>query len=214
MNKLLQNQIQRLKSTYNKIFGPPTYNLEDRVVFIHINKTGGSSVKNALKLPRGHRTALEEIQNIGREEWDKRFTFAFVRNPWEKVVSHYHFRVKTNRTNLAEKKISFKKWVKLTYGEQDPHYYNNPKMFQPQIKWVSDEQGNILVDQIYRFEKLNEHFDELCRQLNIKAKLPYLKKSKHVHYSTYYDDESRQIIEEWFAEDIEKFEYTFTSETG
>ena len=55
--------------------------------FVHINKTGGTSVVVALGLPFGHLTAREKIEQLGRERWDGRFTFAFVRNPWDRVAS-------------------------------------------------------------------------------------------------------------------------------
>ena len=67
----------------------------DRFVFIHINKTGGSSIAKALNIPSVHRTAQEKIEEIGQKNWDRKLTFTVVRNPWDKVVSLYHYRVKT-----------------------------------------------------------------------------------------------------------------------
>src|SRR5687768_13300689 len=106
--------------------------------FVHINKTGGTSIEKALGLPFQHRTAVEIRRLIGAKEWDRRFSFAFVRNPWDKVASHYHFRVKTNQTGLRDKPIPFNEWVRLAYGEQALPYYDQPKMFMPQLEWISD----------------------------------------------------------------------------
>ena len=97
----------------------------DNFIFIHINKTGGSSIAKALKLPVNpktvyHKTALEKIGEIGRQQWENRFTFTVIRNPWDKVVSHYHFRVQTNQTNLGIRRIGFKDWIRLAYGDKDP----------------------------------------------------------------------------------------------
>ena len=52
-------------------------------IFIHINKTGGTSIEKALNLPLQHKTALAKRNYIGEKNWSRKFSFAFVRNPWE-----------------------------------------------------------------------------------------------------------------------------------
>ncbi|PNW28882.1 hypothetical protein [Formosa algae] len=68
-------------------------------VFIHIAKTGGTSVISITgKAHRKHLTVKQVIKYIGQKKWDNVYTFAIVRNPWAKVVSQYKFR--TKRINL------------------------------------------------------------------------------------------------------------------
>ncbi|MBP0019215.1 MAG: sulfotransferase family 2 domain-containing protein [Cyanobacteria bacterium SBLK] len=181
----------------------------DNFVFVHINKTGGTSVGKALNLPLSHSTAREKIEIMGRQKWESRFSFAIVRNPWDKVVSHYHYRVKTKQTNFGENAIEFKEWVKLSYGNKDPFYYDKPRMFMPQVNWISDREGKVAVNFIGRFESLNDDFQEICKNIGKKATLPHLKSSKHAHYKDYYDEETMKIIERCFQKDIELFEYKF-----
>ncbi len=123
-------------------------------IFIHINKTAGTSIGNAIGLPvKHHQTAREIIASIGREKWTTAYKFTLVRNPWDKVVSHYEYRLKRNKTEIATRNISFSEWVKKTYGpDKDPFYYNNPKAFQPQVEWLKDDEGKITIDFIGRFE--------------------------------------------------------------
>lgn len=185
------------------------YNFLDDFVFIHINKTGGSSVEQALGIPLEHKTALEKIGEIGEKRWDKKLSFTIVRNPWDKVVSHYHYRIKTNQTNLGDNPIGFKKWVKLAYGNQDKFYYNNPKMFMPQIDWISDQSGKILVDKVIRFESLNSEFNEILKIIGRKANLPHVKSSNRGAYQDYYCQETREIVSNWFRQDIDRFGYSF-----
>ncbi len=181
-----------------------------KFIFIHINRTGGSSIEKALGLPlRQHKTASEKLAYMGLRRWDKKFKFAFVRNPWDKVVSHYHHRLNTNQSGLADNPINFNQWVKLAYGEQAPEYYDYPEMFTPQIKWISNTSGNIIVDFIGRFENLEGDFKKICQEIGRNIELPHIHKSKHKEYQYYYSDQTREIIRAWFKEDIRIFDYDF-----
>lgn len=179
------------------------------VVFIHINKTGGRSIEKSLNLPFEHKTALEKIDEMGKQRWERVYKFTSVRNPWDKVISHFHYRVETNQTNLRTKPIKFKEWVKLTYGDKDSFYYDIPKMFMPQLDWITDHEGKILVDFICRFENLNNDFSVVCENLGKNATLPHINSSKHGNYREYYDDDTIEIIAKSFSRDIEKFGYKF-----
>jgi len=179
-------------------------------ILIHINKTGGSSIEKALGLPQQlHLTALELREKLGDKRWNKRFKFAFVRNPWDKVVSHYYYRYRRNAQGIKEDNINFKQWVKLTYGEKNPKYYNIPKMFAPQMDWITNEKGEVIIDFIGRFENLNEDFQKVCGIIGKKRELPHLRKSNHKPYQYYYDDETRELIEKIFKKDIDAFGYKF-----
>lgn len=179
------------------------------VIFIHINKTGGSSIERALGLPFQHRTAMDIREDIGAARWQGRFKFAFVRNPWDKVASHYRFRVKTDQTGLGESRLEFSEWVKRAYGDRDPRYYDNPLMFMPQLDWISDEDGQVAVDFIGRFERLADDFQEVCRRIGVHATLPHLKSSGDHDYRDAYDEAARAIVADRFARDLEHFGYTF-----
>lgn len=181
----------------------------DTFMFIHINKTGGTSIVKALDLPGEHRTALEKIQELGRKRWDNCFSFAVIRNPWDKVVSHYAYRVQTNQTGLGAKDLEFKDWVRAAYGDRDPAYYDRPKMFQSQTDWCVDETGTIVVNHFCRFENLNADFAEVCQKIGKNVELPHLKSSKRGNYREYYDDQTRDIIADRFAKDLENFKYEF-----
>jgi hypothetical protein len=177
--------------------------------FVHINKTGGSSIEMALGIPFAHMTAIELRDLLGASRWNRRYSFAFVRNPWDKVVSHYHYRVKTNQTGLGRDPVPFEEWVIRAYGEHDPALYDQPKMFQPQHLWLDDEQGRQIVDFVGRFERLHEDFAEVCRMVSMQASLPHLKKSKHRDFRELYSPETRDVIGDVFSGDIDRFGYGF-----
>ena len=55
-------------------------------IFIHINKTAGTSIGKAIGLPiKDHLTAQEVLSRIGKDRWDAAYKFTLVRNPWDKV---------------------------------------------------------------------------------------------------------------------------------
>jgi len=180
-------------------------------IFVHINKTAGTSIGKAIGLPlKDHLTAKEIIANIGQEQWDAAYKFTIVRNPWDKVVSHYEYRRKKNKTQIASRDIDFKTWVKATYGEnKDPFFYNNPKSFQPQLEWLKDNQGKLSIDYAGKFESLNEDFEHIRGIIGIDAVLPHLNASNRAAYQTYYNDETRAIVADWFREDLDVFGYSF-----
>jgi chondroitin 4-sulfotransferase 11 len=180
------------------------------IIFVHINKTGGSSVETALGLPFQHRTAAELRAYLGERRWRERFSFAFVRNPWDKVASHYAYRVKTNQTGLGDRHLTFSEWVRIAYGDRDPLYHDQPKMFMPQLEWVANDKGEIQVDYVGRFEQLADDFAEVCRRTGrVGLELPHLKRSGLADYRARYDDASAEIVARRFAVDIDRFGYTF-----
>ena len=176
------------------------------VEFIHINKTGGSSVEQALALPFHHQTARDRIALLGRDEWDRRFSFTFVRNPWDKVVSQYHFRKGRDRLRGD---LTFPEWVEATLVERDQDLMFRRQMFADQVDWISDRDGAVAVDAVYRYELLREDFARLCDRLGVRAELQHRKPSQHRHYSSYYDDHSEVLVAEAFQRDITMFGYHF-----
>ena len=180
-------------------------------IFIHINKTAGSSIAKAIGLPhKKHATAKRIIKIVGKKCWEESYKFAFVRNPWDRVVSHYQFRIKGNQTNLRDNPISFTQWVKVTYGDnKNSFYYDKPGMFRPQNEWLLNEKDEIDIDMIGRFENLDADFAIIADKIGCDPTLPHINKTKKVDYREFYDGETRDVVAKWFQKDIELFGYKF-----
>ena len=82
-------------------------------------------------------------------------------------------------------------------------------MFLTQTEWIADERGEVLVDFVGRFESLADDFAAVCAELGTRAPLPHLKPSSRGAYQDYFTDETRGIVGSYYAEDVERFGYTF-----
>lgn len=179
-------------------------------IFIHINKTAGSSIEEALGLYFMHHTVNDVIDDIGQEKWNNAFTFSFVRNPWDKVASHYRYRYERNVSSMKSQEIDFRTWLNLAYVERKPRYFNNPVLFMPQVEWLKGPSGRIEVDFIGRFERLEQDFNEVCDKLGFSATLPHLKATRRSgSYRDLYSDETESMVGDLFAPDIDRFGYEF-----
>lgn len=199
---------KRAQAIYHRI-KVARHQMLDGFIYVHITKTGGTSIREAFNLPHEHKPAYRIIEDIGRKRWDHKYTFSVVRNPWDKVVSTFTFRKRIGHGILKEKEISFQEWVRLTFGEMRPEYYDSEWMFMPQTNWLTDSDGIIAVDYICRFENLQDDFRKVCDHLGKKVFLPHLNKSRRESYRGYYDDASKKLVDDWFVKDIENFNYRF-----
>ena len=99
--------------------------------------------------------------------------------------------------------------------EEYVHAFNEGKRiswFNPDfLSWMTDDEGNVLMDFVGRFEKLQEDFDYVCDQIKIpKQELPHhVKTEDRLHYTEYYNQETQQIIADNYANDIKYFNYEF-----
>ncbi len=204
--------LEKIKNKIGLAINPPLHIGKNKnFVFIHINKTAGTSIIKLTGKPfRKHLTVKNVIEVIGQKKWDEAYKFTVIRNPWDKVVSHYKFRIKMNESKMAKKRIDFKDWVACTYGEpKNKFYYNRPQMFLPQVEWLKNNEGKIDIDKIIRFENLNEGINEVFKTLEIEHKLQHLNRTYRTNYRDFYDDQTKQIVTDWFHEDIKEFGYTF-----
>jgi len=189
---------------------PPPVPVETRVpfAFVHINKCGGSSVEIALGLPKAHLTAAQMRERLGPEDWDNRFTFAIVRNPFDRAVSIYYYRVRTDQAGLADRHLNVNDWVAAIWRDGDPAYLGDPFLTAPAVDWVTDR-GVEIVDHIARLETLDRDWPAICDRLGIDKPLPVTNWNSRPPYADVLSAGSRAILEQAFAPDLERFGYAF-----
>lgn len=202
------------------------YSDEKKFIFIHVPKTGGTSLTEVLRpcasigvnkqysVPNGsmfHETVMKHVRAlhlkkfINNNIWDSYFKFGFVRNPWALLLSLYSWMIKYRKKQY--KYHNFTHYIqrfsrsyspertKLLYGGQYAYYHN--------------KKGKCLVNKIYRFENYRKAVSQISKRLGFKIKVPHVFKTMHTHYRNHYTENTRKIVGEIFARDIETFKYKF-----
>ena len=189
-------------------------NHEHKFVFIHIPKTGGSSIEY-LFMPETIGKEGMCIHYAGKHSQlkDKRvtdyFTFSFVRNPFDRILSHYTFFIKKSHISGHDTRGSFPEFVKYYCSSKRTGWQRND--FLPQFNYLSIDGETCDIDFVGKFENFQEDFNIVCDEIGMpRHQLPHYNSSdNHKHYTEYYDDETREIVAEKYAKDIEYFGYEF-----
>ncbi len=213
MNRLPINFIKRILKKFEMFFFKKGYypvQIIDNIplIFIHINKNGGTSMSEAIGMKRKiHRSAIKIKEIVSQNEWNDSIKFTIIRNPFSRVVSQYNF---SKKTGLINKNLKFKEWVIKTYGLQRPskRFFRNNYIFKTQLDWITIE-NVIITDYILRFENLEKDILSMNKKFGTSIRLKHLNSTKKVDYKTYYDSESKEIISNFFNKDLTYFNYEF-----
>ncbi|PHR84379.1 MAG: hypothetical protein COA59_07210 [Colwellia sp.] len=159
----------------------------------------GHTYKDLIKKIKfhGHMPSVSVRNRIGENVWNNYYKIAVERNPWDKTVSLYHMYKKRN--DLCD--LSFSDFLSLGRYPKDDYRY-------------LDKNDNLLVDKVIKYENLNEGLKDAFDKVGIpfegltsKAKSNYRKDKKH--YSTYYNENDKEIVKKIFQKEINLFNYKF-----
>jgi len=143
-------------------------------------------------------TFIEKYPEFFSSAWK----FTFVRNPWDKYVSAWKYLKRTMD-------LSFEVVVRTPPRKEDNEEdYNH--MTRSQIEVIQDIDGNLLVDEIFKFEDLPNAIKMISKKTGIPIfSLPRLRATDHEHYRKYYTTETKEIIACRYANESELFGYEF-----
>ena len=169
------------------------YGYSSKFIYFVIHKTGTRSIFNALNFKREARKFYDP------DLYKDYFTWTIVRNPWDRAVSAYEQKASKRYGPWRRcKNLTFPDFILNKRGIKDRHTNIQSTQIPPDIDFIG------------RFENLQEDFNTVCDKIGIpKQQLLHKNKSKHKHYTEYYDEETKQIVAEKYAEDIKNFGYVF-----
>ena len=208
----------------------------NHLLFIHIPKTGGQSIVSTFGLydqftPRNHGKAYDfkndksvcfghadiktllEKKVLSYEFYNESFKFCIVRNPYERIVSLFHYLASHQRFQVP---YTFKNFIKYLYMNRnlipkssDTNVVNVGDInsqWNQMVSWIPDD-----IDKIFRFENFADISDEIKQlsQNNCNKKMIHKNLSSHRPYQEYYDGEVRKLIEDLYQDDFERFNYSF-----
>lgn len=166
--------------------------------------TDGEAVIAAQRPKQGIHADLKyyETEGVLKSPLNQYFLFTFVRNPWARQVSAYFFLHWTHAADPSHPEhVKFADFCRM---KTMIHQYNCCRHHHP------PPPPPIPFDFVGRVEHLQNDFDTLCDKLGLRRMtVPHINTIKHADYREYYNDETRKIIAEKYARDIELFGYTF-----
>ena len=156
-----------------------------------------------------HFTSLECIDKYSLNYWQDYFTFVCVRNPWTRMISHWTFicRVAINVKNIF---LTFDNFVRQCCLKEHVYMIGNP--LRTYKEYLTDKDGNIIVDHIIKFEHLNEEFELIKNKFNLDGKLEWIFDGKNKYdknVDNWYTQELRELVAMKYKWSIEKFNYKY-----
>ena len=155
---------------------------------------------------RAHEKILTAKRLMPKELFGCYFKFAFVRNPWERLVSEYEFllnRPQHGRHRRVMKLDSFGDFIHMQTNRHDAH----------QLNMLCDRNGQLLADFVGKLENMDNDWKMVCELINIPYQaLPRRKFIERKPYQSYYDNERKQLVAKHWAREIDFFEYNYNDE--
>ena len=215
---------------------------KQKAIFIHIPKNAGTSIESVFltqeyrdKYPISviqRHASIHEVKKVFPDKYNSYIKFAVIRNPYDRMVSWYHYIKQVAGEHNHKNMLNNKDMVEFNYSFleflQDPinitQYttetigkiiaeqlkynieYNKQKekMVRVHYKELFKPQKTFLdkTVRIIKYEFLEEIFFKL-----FKVNLPVKNKTARNHYKNYYDDECEKLVYKRYKEDFKEYKF-------
>jgi hypothetical protein len=215
--------------------------LHEKLYFIHIPKTSGTSLQSNQIIKLGHNFNVPNIYRTPASKggyidyltdyWDvyqynikPNNIITIIRNPFDLLTSYYFH---------GEVLRSHRKYIHNGWGSVNlTHQFKSFKEFiiaycYPHFKWHQPAFKNFLFSQLFDINHKcvsdiiikYEYLDEAIDILNKKLKYPIQKQTKNItrnkqkNYKEYYDEEMIELVKKKCSRELEYFHYDFHGST-
>ena len=164
------------------------------------------------KLYHDHLPGKDIKRKLGVELWNQLFTFTFVRNPWDRILSFYYYRLKCNEIPSS---LTFREYISLLENKQLEKYGLplNSHEYKNCADYILDENNKIDVNYVAKYETREKDLNTIAKKISCsqignlhlqKTTPPGLNFSKH------FDIDLFAIIEKLYLKDITLFNYSYS----
>jgi hypothetical protein len=207
-----------------------------KFIFIHIPKCAGTSLTNLFfkdydldwkkpnyeihygwcpkrKIHMQHATPLEllDLGLIDKDIWDSYYKFTVVRNPWSRAHSDYFWLMKTRKIkdsfqNYINKRGEFEEILR----DRESFFYRGDHLTS-QSSYL-DTEKNSKIDKIIKFENISKGVKQVLEDLKLPNwGIPHTNKGKkqYKHYSDFYTNTNKKLVELKYKDDIKILKYKF-----
>jgi hypothetical protein len=207
-----------------------------RINFVHVPKAAGSSVGACLNKQikktssdikfrenfeahskakgfafPNHAPAAVRLDYMGKEEYSRYFSFAFVRNPFDLIVSLYEYTWQKEKALFAKMNWELSQFQKNILNNTFTDWVLNFDTGRPQSSFLLSGSGELLVTNIGKTETFDKDFYFFSKAIDIKFEPSAAKENTTVrdNYREYYNPETVAVIEKTYHKDLELFGYSF-----
>ena len=221
---------------------------KNKYVFTHVPRTGGTSIEYALRTNSDpedltnknpddintylctqhiHIHKVNKIATILNIDISDYFKFTFIRNPWDRLLSFYHYNHLSNEVPVKQiKELNFVDYCLRVDG--NPKLASRTGLLAPSLycKPPGHETMDVMVDYVGKYETLQHDFDRICDMIGIsrveltrqrstsdQASCPWhVERKIQVRRPTkptkdYYTKELIEFLQPYFAVEINKYNY-------
>lgn len=191
----------------------------NKLIFIHIYKTGGTSVRSLMDgvecnvIHCSAKTTAFVLEHSGHlDDWNSFFKFSIVRNPYDFAISLFHHLRDSpiHAFHSVATGIDVNDFIRVLsdqlfrVAKLDGDYF-----FNTQFSFVSDD-DELIVDRVFRFESIDEMFDEINRRTGHDRSRPFLNVSETRDRSSFeqtLNADSIRAINSMYYDDFVQFNY-------
>lgn len=173
-------------------------------IYISIPRTGTNSIHSVLgQVENENHRSIRTIERKG-------FSFGFVRNPFDLLVSwfQYHRQFQKQYTQYHD---DFLTWINKgcpCHWPVDLMEWKGITHPLNQWEYLCNLDGEIIVDFVGRYERLQQHFIHVSDVIGNENKaLPHINAAKHQEWKSYYTPKALALVKTQFEKDFKIFNY-------